>query len=156
MRYYAHHESVDNRRSIIVVAHTVFINYRREDSDASAGRLYDTLNRRLTGATIFMDVDGVRPGEDFTKVLATTLTSTDVMLAVIGPRWITASHTDGTRRLDDPDDFVAREIADALARDVDVVPVLVQGGTMPKENELPPRIRAFATSGGRPRRPHVD
>jgi hypothetical protein len=92
-----------------------------------------------------MDVDGVRPGQDFVRVLANTLSSTDVMLTVIGPRWIGLRNESGTRRLDEPKDFVATEIMEALTRNVPVVPVLVQGAKMPEPNQLPDNIRALAT-----------
>jgi TIR domain/Pentapeptide repeats (8 copies) len=123
---------------------TVFISYRRQDSDASAGHLYDSLHRRLPETRVFMDVDGVKGGEDFTHTLATALSSTDLLVAVIGPNWVTANKSDGTRRLDDPDDFVVLEIAEALKQDAVVLPVLVQGATMPSAGELPPSIQQLA------------
>src|SRR5262249_32431069 len=43
----------------------------------------------------------------------------------------------GQRRVDLSDDFVAAEIAAALARNISVIPVLVDGGGVPKESWLP-------------------
>ena len=123
---------------------TVFINYRRQDTDAFAGRLYDTLTARLPDLRIFMDVSAVKAGDDFTNVLTKTVSSTDVMLVVIGPTWLTTVKPDGTRRLDDPDDFVIMEIAEALKRDVAVLPVLVQDAAMPSPGALPAAIRDLA------------
>lgn len=123
---------------------TVFINYRRLDSDASAGHLYDSLPKRLPEIRVFMDVDGVQGGEDFTHTLATTLSSTDLLVAVIGPNWVTAKKADGSRRLDDPNDFVVLEIAEALKQGAVVLPVLVQGAMMPSAGELPPSIQQLA------------
>src|SRR6185295_10688457 len=70
--------------------------------------------------------------------------SSTVVLAVVGPRWLDARDAEGQRRLDDPRDFVRLEIERALAAGVAVVPVLVDGATMPKASELPPSLAAFA------------
>jgi len=50
----------------------------------------------------------------------------------------------GGRRLDDPEDFVAIEIAAALARDIRVIPVLVDGARVPKASELPDSLKPLA------------
>ena len=103
---------------------TVFINYRRQDAEGYAGRLYDTLSLRVPDLRIFIDVTGLQGGDDFPTVLRKTLAFTDVMLAVIGPTWLTVTKADGTRRLEDPDDFVLVELAEALKRNVAILPVL--------------------------------
>lgn len=116
----------------------IFICYRRTDSGPYAGRLRDTLTNRFGADQIFRDLDGIHPGERFAQVIDQALTACDVLLAVIGPTWLSMVGADGTRRLDDPKDYVRREIAAALERDdVVVVPVLIGTTAMPLGVELP-------------------
>ena len=121
----------------------IFISYRREDSAGDAGRLADHLNRRFGSAKVFLDIDTIDPGTDFERALTSSLQETSAMLVVIGPRWTTLVKTDGTRRLDDPGDYVRREVEAALGRDIPVVPVLVQGARLPRKEELPKSLAAL-------------
>lgn len=119
----------------------VFINYRRGDSIATAGRLHDRLASALGRNNMFMDVDHIPAGVDFVQHLDRQVRACDVFLALIGRSWLTAADEHGRRRIDDPGDFVAIEIEAALARDIPVIPVLIDGAVMPREAELPERIR---------------
>src|ERR1700720_4351624 len=102
----------------------IFISYRRDDSSASAGRLYDRLLARLPNNHIFIDVD-LEPGIDFVEAIETSVGSCDVLIAVIGKRWVRSSVVKGKRCLENPEDFVRVEIATALKRNIRVIPVLV-------------------------------
>jgi hypothetical protein len=82
----------------------IFISYRRSDSSAWAGRLRDRLHDRFPQDEIFMDVEQV-PGIDFIEAIKKKVGSCDVLVAVIGKRWLRSSKG-GRRRLDDPEDFV--------------------------------------------------
>jgi hypothetical protein len=66
-----------------------------------------------------------------------------VLLAVIGPRWLMAARADGRRRIDDPEDWIRRELAEAFAARVRVIPVLTDGADMPIEADLPADIAAL-------------
>src|SRR5215471_14154139 len=92
----------------------VFISYRRQESSGITGRLYDRLAGRFGDDQVFMDVDTIALGVDFTQVIAQAVSNCTVLLAVIGPGWLTATDEDGQRRLDDPDDIVRVEIHTAL------------------------------------------
>ena len=72
----------------------IFISYRREDSAASAGRLYDRLSGRFPSIRIFLDVDNIAPGVDFVKAIEKSVESCDVLISVVGKHWLTA--TEGT------------------------------------------------------------
>jgi TIR domain len=122
----------------------VFISYRREDTAGYAGRLYDALAARMGDVDVFMDVSDIEPGADFSVAIADAVGSCDVLLALIGTRWATAVNADGTRRLDDPDDYVVVETAEALERDVRVIPVLIEGASMPEADALPERLHGLA------------
>lgn len=122
----------------------IFINYRREDSSGWAGRLSRDLVASLGGDEVFADIADIEPGVDFAETIAKKLASVDVLLAVIGPRWLAAADkkTAG-RRLDDPDDLVRKEIATALQRGIRVVPVLVGGAALPSAEELPDDLKGL-------------
>jgi hypothetical protein len=103
----------------------IFISYRREDSGASAGRLHDRLREHFGRDNVFMDIDTIEPGLDFTDVIERTVASCDVLIALIGRQWLTSTDAAGQRRLDNPEDFVRLEIAAALKRNIRVIPALV-------------------------------
>ena len=122
----------------------VFISYRRQESSGLAGRLYDRLAARFGDDQVFMDVDTIALGVDFAEVITQAVSTCEVLLAVIGPRWLTATDEDGRRRLDDPDDLVRLEIAAALERDIRVIPILVEGAVMPRRQQLPEALAGLA------------
>lgn len=122
----------------------IFISYRRDDASGQAGRLFDRLKERFSEDHVFMDVTDLKPGQDFVTEIERALEGSDVMLAVIGPQWLDAMDSDGRRRLDDPEDFVRREVATALARKATVIPVLVRGAVMPDAAALPEPLRPLA------------
>jgi len=119
----------------------IFISYRRADSAGDAGRLADHLQRRFGAERVFLDVDTIEPGADFVRVLRDSLQQTVAMLVVIGPSWTSLRDPDGNRRIDNPNDFVRLEVEGALGSDIAVVPVLVQGASLPQPEELPASLR---------------
>lgn len=123
---------------------SIFISYRRADTAPWAGRIYERLARDLKADNIFMDVDAINPGLDFVKEVEHQVDSCDVFIAVIGREWTSARNADGSRRLDDPNDLVRVELATALDRDILVIPVLVDGASMPKVEELPDVLKAVS------------
>ena len=122
----------------------LFINYRREDSAPYAGRLYDFLRQAFPDHQVFMDIDAIDPGEDFVEAINKTLSLSRVVIAVIGPRWADAVDEQGKRRLDDPEDFVYRELSAALASSARVIPVLVGNAKMPRADSLQPALAPLA------------
>ena len=122
----------------------IFISYRREDERNFAGRLYERLARHYDEHLIFMDVDSVELGLDFTEVIDHRLAQCSVVLVVIGNKWVNCTDSDGRLRLDNPDDFVRLEVESALARrDVRVIPILVDGASVPKSIDLPESLRSL-------------
>jgi len=122
---------------------SIFISYRREDCQHLAGRLRDRLIYEYDPSRVFFDVDSVEPGLDFIDAIERAVGDCDVLLTLIGTRWLTASDDRG-RRIDDPDDTVASEIRAALARNVLVIPVLVDGASIPRRDELPESLMSLA------------
>jgi uncharacterized membrane protein YhaH (DUF805 family) len=122
----------------------IFINYRRGDSQGSAGRLFDRLLHHFERDKIFIDVDAIEPGVDFVDSLDKQVSSCSAFIAVIGQGWLAARNAAGRRRLDDPSDHVRIEIESALRRDIRVIPVLVDGASMPPPSELPASLEPLS------------
>lgn len=122
---------------------SVFISYRREDSIAYAGRLYDHLVAHFGVDRVFMDIGQIAAGDDFAQVLAEKIAASDVVVALIGAQWLNLRNAQG-RRLEQPDDFVRYELAAALAQGKRLIPVLVGGARMPESKDLPPDIADLA------------
>jgi glycerophosphoryl diester phosphodiesterase len=116
----------------------VFISYRRQDTAWPARQLYDLLVAELGADRVFKDVDNIEPGDDFVERIQSAVGSCEVLLALIGPQWLTVTDATGARRIDDPEDFVRLEVETALNRDdVRVIPILVDNAKMPTPQELP-------------------
>ena len=123
----------------------IFISYRREDSAGYAGRLRESLERRLGKGAVFRDVDALEPGQDFVDTIAIRLRDANACLVLIGREWLDAEDASGRRRLEQQNDYVRLEIATALAQpQMRVVPVLVEGTRMPATEELPETIQGLA------------
>jgi hypothetical protein len=122
----------------------VFISYRREDAAGWTGRIYDRAIAQLGVEHVFMDIDDIPIGADFSEVITRTLEKVDAMVVVIGPNWLRAADHEGRRRLDDPADYVRREVMGALAKGALVVPVLVDNAPMPADRDLPEELKPLA------------
>lgn len=125
----------------------LFVCYRRDDSADVTGRMYDRLVARFGREHVFKDVDSVPLGVDFRTHLQKMVGACDVVVVVVGERWLSASER-GVRRLDDADDFVRIELETALQRQIPVIPVLVGGAPMPTADDLPGAIAALAYRQG--------
>ena len=130
------------------MAAKVFISYRRADSAGYSGRVMDRLDRELGRDLVFMDVDAVPLGTNFSKVLHEEVAKCGVLLAMIGPNWVDARDEHGNRRLDNPNDFVRIEIAAALQRSIPVIPLLLDGARIPKADELPEDLKELSLRNG--------
>lgn len=126
------------------MAGKIFINYRRDDAIAEAGRLHDRLAAAFGRQNLFMDVEHIPAGVDFVTYLESQVAACEVFLAVIGRGWLDLRDEQGLRRIDNPKDFVAIEIAAALGRDIRVIPVLIDGALIPKAEDLPDAIKPLA------------
>src|ERR1700685_4386064 len=122
----------------------IFISYRRKDSAAAAGRIYDFLSSRFGTDNVFMDIESIPPGVDFRAFFEKTSSNSSTLIVVIGPAWLTAADEAGRRRLDHEDDGVRREIELALAAGIPVFPVLVGGTKVPPASHLPASLSPLA------------
>lgn len=125
-------------------AQKVFICYRRDETAAHAGRLYDAMVNRFGEGNVFMDVE-LAPGVDFVERITEVVSGCLALIVVMGPNWATAEDEDGGRRIDDPADFVRLEVETGLSRaDVTPIPVLVSGARMPRKELLPEPLQPLA------------
>ncbi len=122
----------------------IFLSYRRADSASATGRLADRLTEHFGAARIFKDHVSIVAGDDFAAAIRRAIEASTVILVLIGPDWIDARLPDGSRRLDDPGDWVRLEITYAFEANLPVVPVLVEGAAMPLAVQLPAPLAALA------------
>ncbi|MEF8737928.1 MAG: toll/interleukin-1 receptor domain-containing protein [Candidatus Accumulibacter necessarius] len=121
----------------------IFLSYRRHDSQSATGRLSDRLAAHFGPARVFLDHESIAAGDDFAEAIRRAVGTSVVLLAIVGPDWLTACDVNGKRRLDDEADFVRLEIESALLGGVPVIPVLVEGAVMPTAAALPPTLARF-------------
>jgi len=121
----------------------LFISYRRSDVRGIAGRLSDTLGAYFGDNRIFRDIESIEGGADFGNVIEQNLNNADAVIVLIGPDWLSTKNADGQRRLDDPKDWVAEEIAVAMQLKKSIFPVLVDGAPMPRAEELPEKLKSL-------------
>jgi CHASE2 domain-containing sensor protein len=117
----------------------LFLSYRRVDSEGSAGRLADALVHQFGRDRVFLDSQKIPFGDDFLRVIETEIARADIVLAIIGKGWLDAANDRG-RRLDQADDPVRHELQIALASGRRLVPVLVDGASLPPPEDLPASI----------------
>lgn len=140
------HAFVPPPRKVVFGAPRIFISYRRADSIAVTGRLYDRLVQAFGESYIFKDVNKIPLGANFKSILEEEVESCDVLLAIIGDEWLYVTDDNNHRRLDNPDDFVRIEVKVALDRENDtlLIPVLVNNALMPSTAELPDDLDELA------------
>jgi len=121
----------------------IFICYRRDDGAGYARAIYDALSREFGAERVFIDVDDIAAGQAFDEVIRRAVGESKVLLVLIGKRW--RGERDGLPpRIDDADDPVRGEIAGALAGGMQVIPLLLDGATMPTPAQLPADLQPLA------------
>jgi pterin-4a-carbinolamine dehydratase len=116
---------------------SIFISYRRRDTLPVAMYIGDAIKRSFVNASVFIDVDVIEVGDRWPSLIRAALENASVLIVLIGPQWLTAASKDGRRRLDDPEDWVRREIELALKLRVKIIPVLFSGASLPEKKDLP-------------------
>ncbi len=122
----------------------IFVSYRRKDSRHFTLRLCDRLSDDFGAGQVFVDTDAIGPGAGFPQAITDAVASCKVLLAIIGPDWLTATDDLGRRRIEDANDYVRREIGDALNRNVPIIPILVDDTAMPRAQDLPGSLAGLA------------
>jgi len=126
----------------------IFVSYRREDTQQAAGRLFDRLVERFGDAEVFRDIDRIPAGVNFGDHIIERLKRCDVVLVLIGQRWLAPSGgllSFWRSRLHNKNDWVRQEIEVAIRTSVPIVPVLIDDAPMPNFSALPKALRPLAT-----------
>jgi uncharacterized protein (TIGR02594 family) len=121
----------------------IFISYRRDDVGGVAGRLHDALTKCFGHSEVFRDIDDIPGGANFVALIEQALRSCQTLVVLIGKCWVTIQDESG-RRLDNTQDHVRLEIVNALKLNIPIIPVLVQGATMPRPQDLPEDLQPLA------------
>jgi TIR domain len=122
----------------------IFINYRGADSQTAAALIDRELVARFGSDQVFLDCRSIPAGADFVEELLRRVRTCGVLVVVIGPHWLTLTDEAGRRRIDDPRDWLRREIVEAFTHGLRVVPVLTDGVRLPAEAELPSDIAGLS------------
>lgn len=120
-----------------------FVNYRTGDDDFAAALVDDHLRAVFGDRAVFRDSRSLTAGTEFPPELWRRLLSSEVLLVLIGPRWLTLTGTAGERRVDNPGDFVRREIEAAFLAGIRVIPVLLNDAALPQKRDLPVSLQAL-------------
>jgi hypothetical protein len=118
----------------------VLLNYRQADDPYCVAAMYDFLADRFGADRIFRDCRSLRPGEDYTRLIMDVVRQVQALVVVIGPHWLSLTDDDGNLLLQNPKDWVRREIGLALRLRKHVLPVLLDGVEMPSPRLLPREI----------------
>ncbi len=122
----------------------IFISYRRQDSQAEARNIWMVLKEAYRDRDmVFFDRDAIRAGDRWAREIAEKLASSSLVVAVIGNEWLTCQDEYGRRRIDDPEDWVRKEIQYALEHNITIVPALVNEARMPPRDSLPDVLRGL-------------
>jgi TIR domain len=122
----------------------VFISFRNGDEPFGALLMHMVLSEHLGAHTVFRSTDSIAPGDDYVESLVAAVHQCELMLVVVGPRWMSVADERGRPRILDPNDWVYRELAMAFAERKRVIPVLLDGSRMPAQTDLPPGIGNLA------------
>jgi hypothetical protein len=120
----------------------IVISYRREDTASVAGRIYDRLCDRYGRDAIFRDIDAIPLGADFREHLEQMLNDADVLICIIGGRWLGRSRR-GPSRISEPGDYIRLEVERALQRNIPIIPVLIDKTKIPTGADLPESVHGL-------------
>ncbi|MGQ0841403.1 toll/interleukin-1 receptor domain-containing protein [Actinokineospora sp.] len=122
----------------------IFLNYRTSDAPYGAAMLDQALSDHFGSAAVFRASKSIPPGDRWEQAMMAAVRESSVLLAIMGKGWLDAADDNGRRKLDDPDDFVRREIRTAFEYGVQVVPVRLDTARVPA-GALPADIAELAT-----------
>lgn len=149
-RVLLHSQPILLTHKLTLMRGTIFINYRKDDSSWNALALYNELQKYFPKESLFKDFNTIRPGDDFVVSIQKALSNCNVLLVVMSKNWLAVTDKNGNRRINDPDDLVRIEIATAIDRNIQVIPVLFDNIAMPTSSELPDNLKSL------PRRQFVE
>ena len=126
----------------------IFISYRKEDSGDLSGSLAGKLAQHFGEDSVFLDRHQIEPGDRWRDEIDGALSKAVVVLAVIGPHWLTTHDEFGQRRIDRDDDVLAYELSVVLARKIAIVPLYLHGLKPLPGRAFPGRLAGLADQQG--------
>jgi hypothetical protein len=118
----------------------VFLNYRRTDEPFGVTMLDQRLSERFGSEAVFLASKSIALGARWDPEMFEAVRRSTALLAIIGRNWLADTDTTGRRRIDDPADYVRREILLAMELGKIVIPVrLDTPRTAPAD--LPEKLR---------------
>lgn len=124
---------------------SIFISYRRSDTQQPARGLYERLQTEFGPSAVFYDAASIDIGTHFPSELQSALGRARVVLAVIGNGWRQAL-IDNSQRADKTD-YVREELKQACGRlqageRLLLIPVLINGSNDFSDEKLPADVNA--------------
>jgi hypothetical protein len=120
------------------------ISYRRQDSEAITGRIFDRLTLAYGKDAVFRDIDSIPAGTDFREHISGVLGRCDLLIVVIGRRWSGRTRGGPSGRIGEQTDLVRIEVETALHQNLPIIPVLVGNAQMPAAEDLPDSLKPLA------------
>lgn len=122
----------------------VFLNYRSADEPFGVAMLDHELSARFGPEAVFFASKSIQLGAAWEQEMLDAVERSTALLVIMGRHWLSTVDGTGRRRIDDPQDYVRREILLALGLGKDVIPVRL-GVPRPADDDLPPELRVLAT-----------
>ncbi len=120
----------------------IFISYRRSETQQEAQRIRLQLQLEFGIDSVFID-RAIPLGQEFDKFLESELKTCDALVAVMGRDFFRLKSKEG-QEAERETDYVRWEIETALMMAVPIFPIIVKKQAMPREKDLPERLKAFS------------
>jgi hypothetical protein len=118
----------------------VFLNYRVADEPFGAAMLDIALSERFGDAAVFLASKSIPLGSAWEEEMFAAVAASAAVLVLMGQNWLDARDAQCRRRLDDPADFVRREILLAMELGKNVIPVRLGVPRLPADAPLPAEL----------------
>lgn len=122
----------------------VFVSFRNGDAPYAAAVLYHALADRLGGELVFRSSNSLPLAARWAETIWEHHHTSEVVVVIIGPHWLSVTDSAGRQRLWQDDDWVRQEVARALAAGKEIAPVLIAGVPRLSEDDLPESIADLA------------
>jgi hypothetical protein len=119
---------------------SVFVSFRNGDAPFAASIVYRAMVDRFGAGQVFWSGQSIPPGALWAEAIWENHRASTVLIAVIGPRWLSIVDNQQRPRLWLPGDWVHDEIAVALRESKVVIPVLLAGVPRLTAGDLPPDL----------------
>lgn len=124
---------------------SIFISYRRSDSQYAAIALADALSWAFAEGEVFFDRGSIHGADEWPNSIKNAAAEAKLMAVIIGDGWLRASDQFGRRRLDDPKDWVRRELKTAIERNIEILPLTLDDASVPRQEAFDEEIAPISS-----------